>query len=590
MASSSSQRQKQATKHQQGDRSEGQRPETVPSDLEDDSPRDASKKGRFDYVPMGSAPENAPLPSSPQLNARDFLKKPARNEASATIRFDTTINDDVNSEDEGMEVELNSPFEPPPENAAHNECKSTSNDGFKTVTGKKKRRNQPKLDGDLVAIVDGINRNAFPDRKTILTEVKRIAGNVTVLHDRELQAGGWTLYFATKDEYERFMLSPYWSSDAFGGGVKAHKPSGVKQDQKPYRVEPKKLRIDNVLNIFTLEDVKSALLDAGLQPIRLVDFKSRLEDRRPVMVEFATEEETKATFNRGYVVILTKRFNLSEMRDYSKAVNLCKRCQKVHPGASSRCQSDIRCFDCAGNHFKGASDCPVVIAARTASEENRSFAIQSARNCPNCGDSHAAAYGKCPYLLEEKKKSYAAIVADRENKLRAAREEQKRLEEDRKRRQQQAEKQQEQAPVTQKPKASDIPPTKKPQANTANTSSSRNGKRMSRSARRRARARDNKSRPAQQNGMDWEVDSDKSRRSPALGKIELDSDKFGKLVAAMINSVLALVAPLGIPVSTQQLMDQINVELFTFIPKFTRADCVDINANVLTSATSQQHA
>jgi hypothetical protein len=324
--------------------------------------------------------------------------------------------------------------------AASGSAGSSAAGGFQEVgrNGKPlkiKNNIAPRLDRDLILLVDGINRATFPDRKSVLGEALRVADGIEIPRDNELTAGGWCFWFANKTDYDRFMASPLWKNGAFGEHARVHQPTGVKRDDKPYRIEPKKLRIDGVPLVYDVEDVKSSLNKANISYVRVVEFKAnRSAYNRPFMVELATTEGAKATFKLISILIGVKRCFFSEMKDYSSSVRLCRRCQRVHDNPRLPCTAEFRCSDCGGAHPKGTDTCPVVLANRqhaAEADEVRLAAIQAAKRCPNCSEQHSAAYGKCTYMAAAVKKTYAAAVADQQAKLKAAASERVRLAEQR---------------------------------------------------------------------------------------------------------------------------------------------------------------
>lgn len=417
------------------------------------------------FNPMSSAPENTPLPDSPGStagapHASQFLRT-----LSATVSF-TDVDQAVDAA-AWNSTRLSSAMSErsgaaSPNHGVSNRCNDTSGtdagavkrvvsasplaeapsmdidpselDGFQPVqTGKRvKNKKTIALDRSWLLIVDDIDRARFPDRRAVLAEAQRIADGVEIPRDRELSAGGWTFWLASQADYDRFCGSAHWGNGAFGAKARAHPPSGAKKDDKPFRSEPKKLRIDDVLKVYSGDDVTAALRKVGLSPLRIVEFKARSPNApsRPFMVEFATVEQTKAALDKVSLLIGVKRCFFKEMLDFSRSVRLCRRCQRVHEGSGQHCAAELRCPDCSGPHFKGDEQCPVVRAENllaTAPEEERRVAKQEAKRCPNCGGPHSAGYGGCPYMSTETKKSYAAVVAERHAMAKAAEVERVRL-------------------------------------------------------------------------------------------------------------------------------------------------------------------
>lgn len=525
------------------DSSGGGRPKRPLSDVQGNPDGDSpSAKSSF-FQSMAKAPENSQLPDQRTRKAgdssADFLHHFSDEESDHEM--DTGASNATTSaraETNGVSRDAQNQNQP---------WSVVTRKSTQKKTQEAAPRAKPKLNPDLMVIVDGIDRNLFPDRKAIVVEIVRIVGNDFPVQDRELPAGGFRFSFSNENEASKFLSSPYWTTmderqRAFGPSARAHKPSGNGQRHQQggngYSVEKLKVRIDNVLNIFSSIEIDLALRSAGYQPTRVTDFKSNRHDRRPVMAILETEEQAKSLIEKGFIIIFAKRFHISEMREYSKSVPLCRRCQLVHSGPSSRCQNPLRCSDCSGSHFKGAAACPVTIAAKQPLLDKR--AVQEAKVCPNCQGQHSAAYGKCPYLSEQKRKSYAAIVADRENKTRAARVEQQRLLDARQLREEMNDKEPE--------KATPLPNETAPTTNVETTAQT-NGQmqKMTRRAARRLRKR-----TAAENKDSNPVIAGPTRNKET-GFDPLNKDSIEGLVAAIIGAVIGALTPRGISMDATKL-------------------------------------
>lgn len=266
--------------------------------------------------------------------------------------------------------------------------------------GRSKSRRE--VDLDRIVMIDRIKGDRFVgrDEKPILQELARIIkyeqGGSVGVKVAFMARGGVKVICSTPGEADVILASPFWQSDAFGGGAVAHRPNATKGEAKVFTIDKKKLIVDNLGPSWTDDEILGVLRNFGA--VRVTRLKGSHQHHHPRLVEFDSERAATEALECD-VIMFCKKLVFRYPKTHRGPTH-CTNCQELgHP--ATWCRNQTRCSDCATvGHRRGDANCP------KKDDPNKVCC-----NCDNTTKPHPSGYKGCPAFLKLRRQQYDADKA-----------------------------------------------------------------------------------------------------------------------------------------------------------------------------------